>query len=149
MSANRKKKLREREARFRKLKQRQRTVERTSRTNNDIQSEMDYIVERASEHDARCVTLGSLTFFSTETGDAWMLDSDDGLAVCLARDGDPLPARLVESGDKIGIEWNFTYSIDGDCFTTTEQATGRTRSIIGYPTNAIVTAIEKSKKSWG
>jgi hypothetical protein len=39
----------------------------------NIRSEVEYIVRRAAERDARVVTLGTLVFFSTETGDAWML----------------------------------------------------------------------------
>src|SRR5258708_6658063 len=47
------------------------------------------IQRRAAEHDGRFVTIGQLVFFSTETGDAWMLDPTDRLAARLARDGDP------------------------------------------------------------
>ena len=35
------------------------------------------------------VTIGPLVFFSTETGDAWMLELSNQLAARLARDGNP------------------------------------------------------------
>jgi hypothetical protein len=41
------------------------------------------------KHDGRFVTVGPLALFSTETGDAWLLDPKDHLAARLARDGDP------------------------------------------------------------
>ena len=43
---------------------------------------------RAAEHDGRFVTVGSLALFSTDTGNAWLLDPEDHLAARLARDGD-------------------------------------------------------------
>ena len=63
----------------------------------------------AQEHGDRVVRFGQLVFFSTETGDAWMLDPADGLARCLARDGVALPAGIVETPDRFGIEWNASY----------------------------------------
>ena len=72
----------------------------------NIRSEATYIVERAMEGDARIVTLGPLLFFSTETGDAWMLDPADHLALCLAKAGEPLPASIVETADTFMIEWS-------------------------------------------
>jgi hypothetical protein len=35
--------------------------------------------------------------FSTETGDAWLLDPADQLAARLARDGDPEPIHIEEN----------------------------------------------------
>jgi hypothetical protein len=71
------------------VKRQKRTAQRLEREQVSIQSEVKYIVRRAAERDAWVVTLGPLVFFSTETGDAWMLDPADGLALCLARDGEP------------------------------------------------------------
>lgn len=50
-------------------------------------TEITYIVNRAAAHDTRVVSWGPLIFFSTESGDAWVLDPEDKLAICLARDG--------------------------------------------------------------
>lgn len=60
---------------------------------NLVVREVEYIVARAAESDARVVTLGQLVFFSTETGDAWLLDPEDRLALCLAKAGRRLPVR--------------------------------------------------------
>jgi hypothetical protein len=38
-----------------------------------LAKEVASIQRRAAEHDGRFVTIGQLVFFSTETGDAWML----------------------------------------------------------------------------
>ena len=42
-----------------------------------LADEIDYIQRRAAEHDGRFVTLGPLILFSTDTGDAWLLDPAD------------------------------------------------------------------------
>ena len=49
-----------------------------------LADEVRYIQRRAAEHDERIVTVGQLVFFSTETGDAWLLDTLDHLAARLA-----------------------------------------------------------------
>src|SRR5262249_61433202 len=54
--------------------------------------------------DGRIVTLGQLIFFSTETGDAWLLDWEDGLAARLAWDGDPEPIHIEETEANFSIE---------------------------------------------
>ena len=50
-----------------------------------LADEVHYIQRRAAEHDERIVTVGQLVLFSTETGDAWLLDALDHLAARLAR----------------------------------------------------------------
>ena len=101
--------------------------------------EADYIIGKAQKRDARIVTLGSILFFSTDTGDAWMLDPEDGLALCLARDGARQEVMILETESNFQIEWNAQYEIQGDRFTVA-TADGRIRTIVGYPTEEIVRA---------
>jgi hypothetical protein len=54
-----------------------------------LADEVRYILRRAAAHDGRVVTIGPLVLFSTEAGDAWLLDPSDQLAARLARDGTP------------------------------------------------------------
>src|SRR5437870_2315111 len=51
-----------------------------------LADEVRYIQRRAAEHDGRFVTFASLVLFSTETGDAWLLDPAVRFAARLARD---------------------------------------------------------------
>ena len=55
-----------------------------SREEVGINREADYIIKKAQVHDSRVVSLGGLVFFSTQTGDAWILD----LRVILLEDGE-------------------------------------------------------------
>jgi hypothetical protein len=61
-----------------------------------LADEIRYITRRAAEHDGRVVTIGQLTLFSSETGDAWIIDREDHLALRLARQGDPEPFHIEE-----------------------------------------------------
>ena len=74
---------------------------------------------------------------STETGDAWLLDVTDKLAVRLARDGDPEPIHLEETDTTFAIGWKGNYRIDGPTFVYSDRKTGRVTTIIGYPTKKI------------
>src|SRR6266481_5821140 len=58
--------------------------------------EVHYIQERAAEQVGRVITLPQWLLFSTQTGDAWLLEPADHLAVPLARDGDTLPVYIEE-----------------------------------------------------
>jgi hypothetical protein len=53
-----------------------------------LADEVRYIQQRAANHDGRIVTIGQLILFSTETGDAWLLDRTDLLAARLAQNGE-------------------------------------------------------------
>ena len=121
------------------------TRKQLSREQINIKREVEYIVRRAAERDARVVTLGPLVFFSTETGDAWLLDPSDHLALCLARDGDPRPVNITESEGTFAIGWEMTYQISDDQFIVADQSS-QSRTIIGYPVREIAHAIQRPQE---
>ena len=82
------------------------------------------------------VSLGPLVFFSTETGDAWVLDPADSLALCLARDGERQSFTITETATQFAIDWQANYQIEGNQFMVLEKS-GQTRTIIGYPLREI------------
>jgi len=102
-----------------------------------LAEEIDYIQGRAAQYDGRFVTVGPLTLFSTETGDAWLLDPTDHLAARLARDGDPEEIYFEETETNFAIGWKGNYQIDGDAFVFIDRDTARVTAIIGYPTHRI------------
>ena len=105
----------------------------------DILREIRYITELAQAEDARLVTVGNLILFSTATRDAWLLDAEDNLALCVCRDGEPEPYRIIDTPETFGIQWNAKFTIEGDKFIVHEQS-GRVITILGYPTAAISAA---------
>lgn len=83
------------------------------------------------------MTVGSLALFSTDTGDAWLLDPEDHLAARLAQDGDPEKVHFEETNTSFAIGWKGHYRIDGDAFVYIDTDSGRIVTILGYPTRRI------------
>ena len=102
-----------------------------------LAQEIKYIQRRAAQYDARFVTVGPLVFFSTPTGDAWMLDPSDHLAARLARDGDPEPIDFQETDTNFAIGWKGNYHVEGRVFVYADREAGRIITILGYPTAQI------------
>ena len=102
-----------------------------------LAEEIDSIRRRAAEYDGRFVTVGPLALFSTETGDAWVLDPADRLAARLARDGDPEEVYFEETETTFAIGWKGNYQIDGDAFVYIDHDTTRVTAILGYPTRRL------------
>ena len=102
-----------------------------------LADEIRYIQRRAAAYDGRFVTVGPLALFSTDTGDAWLLDPADHLAARLARDGDPEPIAFEETDTNFAIGWKGNYRIDGDAFVFIDNDSARVVTILGYPTDRI------------
>src|ERR1700756_4581117 len=98
-----------------------------------LADEVRYIQRRAAAHDSRIVTIGQLVLFSTQTGDAWLLDPADRLALRLAQDGQSEAVHLEETDTTFAIAWKGRYRIDGPAFIYSDRDTGRTTTILGYP----------------
>jgi len=105
-----------------------------------LADEIVYIQEKAADHDGRIVTIGQLILFSTDSGDAWLLDVTDQLAARLARDGDPEPIHLEETDTSFAIAWTGRYRIQGPAFVYADRNTGRVTTILGYPTQKLAPA---------
>ena len=102
-----------------------------------LADEIAYIKDKAADHDGRLVSIGQLILFSTDTGDAWLLDVTDQLAVRLASDGDPEQIYLEEADTSFAIEWKGRYRIEGAAFIYADRNTGRVTTILGYPTQKL------------
>ena len=104
-----------------------------------LADEIRYIQRRAADHDSRIVTIGQLVLFATQTGDAWLLDPADQLALRLAQDGNSEAIHIEESDTTFAIAWKGRYRIEGPAFIYSDRDTGRTTTILGYPTDKLHT----------
>ena len=102
-----------------------------------LADEVRSIQRRAADRQGRVVTVGQLVLFSTETGDAWLLDPSDRLAARLARDGDPEPVAFEETDTSFQIAWPGSYRLDGPAFVYTDRHSRRVSTILGYPTRLL------------
>ena len=98
-----------------------------------LADEVRYIQRRAANRDGRIVTIGQLVLFSTETGDAWLLDPADQFAARLAREGQNEPVHIEETDTTFAINWKGRYRIEGAAFVYSDHDTGRVITILGYP----------------
>ena len=102
-----------------------------------LADEVRYIQRRAAERDERVVSVGQLVLFSTETGDAWLLDAADHLAARVARDGDPEAVHIEDTDTTLAVEWKGHYRIEGGTFVYVDRHSGRMTAIFGYPTQKL------------
>ena len=109
-----------------------------------LADEVRHIQKCAARHDGRIVTIGQLILFSTKTGDAWLLDTEDGLAAQLSRDGDPEPIHIEETDANFTIDWKGSYRIEGAAFIYTDSKRGGMQAILGYPTQKLEAAARSS-----
>ena len=98
----------------------------------NIIKEIKYIIKRGLTNDARKVQLGDLVLFSTQTGDAWLLDTEDTLAICLLKDKKKQKFKLIDTPTQFGFDWEYKYTIDNECFIVIDKE-GIERKILGYP----------------
>jgi hypothetical protein len=71
------------------------------------------------------------------TGDTWLLDRSDLLAVRLARDGESEPVQIEDTDTAFAIGWTGRYCIDGPAFVYSDRESGRAVTILGYPTDKL------------
>ena len=90
-----------------------------------LADEVRYILRRAADHDGRVVTIGQLMLFSSETGDAWLLDRDDHSPLGSPATGDPEPFHIEETDTTFAIDWKGRYRIERPAFVYTDRDTGR------------------------
>ena len=102
-----------------------------------LADEIRYIQRRDAAYDERFVTVGPLALFSTDTGDAWLLDPADHLAARVARAGDPEPIHFEETAANFAIRWKGNYNIDGATFVYIDRDSARVVTILGYPTRRL------------
>jgi hypothetical protein len=111
-----------------------------------LADEVRYIQRRAAAGDSRIVTFAELVLFSTETGDAWLLDRADRLAARLASAGEREPIHIEETDTTFAIAWKGRYHIKGAAFVYSDRETGVITTILGYPTEKLA-LVARSKNS--
>jgi hypothetical protein len=102
-----------------------------------LADEVRYIQRRAAAGDSRILAIAQLVLFSTETGDAWLLDPADGLAARLAHGGDSEPIHIEETDTTFTVGWKGRYEINGPAFVYSDRDTGAMMTILGYPTGKL------------
>jgi hypothetical protein len=106
-----------------------------------LADEVRYMQRRAAERSGRIVTIGPLLLFSTDSGDAWILDPADHLASRIAEQGDPRPIHIEETETSFAVGWRGRYEITAAAFVFTDRESGAVTTMLGYPTRRIADQI--------
>lgn len=118
-----------------------------------LEKECDYIIDAALNGNSKIVITGSeimangpMILFSTDDGDAWLLDQEDELAMCLCWHGQRQVADIVDTGTQYRISWHGTYRLNGQSFhVDLDVPEIGQRIILGYPLKYIREAIQKTE----
>lgn len=111
----------------------------------NITKEANYIIQCAQNGDGRVVATGQFVFFSTATGDAWLLEPGEQLAMELARHGKEQTFTILETPHNVAIKWELAYEIQDGSFITISEG-GRITTIQGYPIDEIQEMIKLTRQ---
>ncbi len=75
--------------------------------------------------------VGNFILFSTYSGEAWVLDPRENLALWIADKYKPLPYTIRESKNSLHIEWQESFLIEKDVFIGITD--GNQSSFMDYP----------------
>lgn len=111
-------------------------------------AEVEYIIGCALKGSNTCVRLKSCILFSTEDGDAWLLDADDNRALCLLWHGERQPAEIIEDETTFYVGYDAVFDINGPAFrvASDNRKIGQ-RMILGYPTEDIAEFVDSIRRS--
>jgi hypothetical protein len=86
--------------------------------------------------------------FSTGIGDAWVLEPDEALAMCLVWQGSSQAIGLRDDPARLEVEWDATYELVGDFFRLeSEHPLIGTRAIGGYPLHVVRKVLDQAQST--
>lgn len=115
-----------------------------------LEAECDLIVRAAREGGSKIIVTGPevlpvpFILFASQ-GDAWLLEPEDDLAICLMFRGQEMPRVFRDSEQQIAIAWDGDFKLDGDAFAVRmENPMVGTRVILGYPLDELRAHLDKA-----
>jgi hypothetical protein len=113
-----------------------------------LQNAINKIQQAASQGDQKVHELGVFVLFSTNAGDAWLLEVTEMDALQVAADKEILTVELEENPETIEINWTHTFEIKDNKFIITGYKDKKVETIENYPTHPISAAIKRIKKKY-
>lgn len=116
-----------------------------------LQADCDIAVRAARAGIEKIIVTGPqalavpLMLFASQ-GDAWLLDPDGNMALCLMFHGEAQNVRFEDSEREVRIPWDGTFALDGEAFAvSTGHPVIGTRTILGYPLAELRRFIDKAQ----
>lgn len=108
----------------------------------NFQKEIDYILSLAASGRSHAVALDQCVLFSTEDGDAWVLDAYDGVALCLAWHGERQRFVIEEDAERFFVGYDAQFALrDGAFAVRSDNPKIGSRTIVGYPVTELAELI--------
>jgi hypothetical protein len=104
--------------------------------------------QAALQNKATLNCLGNFIFFSTESGEGWMLDHRKNCALKLAANGTIENYTILENKERFQVEWKERFRIEGEKFIASLK--GVETVFHDYPVDAIaglITMLEEKQNS--
>jgi hypothetical protein len=111
-----------------------------------LSAEIAKLRDKVSERSVVMWTRGVFVFFSTEAGDAWVLEASGGDALQVAAAGQPIEVDVVQTADAIELTWSHQFSIRKD-FTVTDYADQIRTIYSSYPAARIRALLTRARSS--
>lgn len=113
-----------------------------------VTREIARLQEHAATKQSGLKLIGTLVFFATEQGDAWLLELTEQDALLVARGGQKIPVKILETEDDLEISWTHSFVIKGSQFITTAYLDDKVDTHNNYPVTVIKDAQNKFRRKF-
>jgi hypothetical protein len=111
-----------------------------------LSAEIAKLRDKVREKSAAMWTRGVFVFFSTETGDAWVLEASGMDALQIADAGRQIEVDVVQTDEAIEVTWSHQFTIRKD-FTVTDYGDQRHSVFADYPAARIRALLTRARSS--
>jgi len=108
-----------------------------------INDEVAKLQAAAANREETMRVIGVFIFFSTNNGDAWLLELTEMDAVMVATGGEKIAVEINESPETIEVNWSHQFTIKDKTFTTTAYADKAVETHSNAPSASITATIKK------
>lgn len=124
------------------------TSKQTTGQQTFVTNEVARLQEHATTKQSGLKLFGTLIFFATEQGDAWLIELTEQDALMVSKGGEKLPVTIEETEDKLEINWTHSFSIKGGQFMTTAYLDKKVTTYNNYPVTVIRDAQKKFQRKF-
>ncbi len=113
-----------------------------------LEAEVVRLRQSAEQRQVRFWELGVFLFFSTATGDGWLLEITESDAVQVASAGVPTELHIEENAQTIAINWSHTFQLREKQLVLTSYESKAEAILPQAPTQQIHAAIRRIRKRY-
>jgi len=122
------------------------SAEEAAEESKTVHGAVESIKDAARARKRLVMTSGVLILFSTEEGDAWLLETTDQDALRLMDKGEEIDVLIEENPETTTVEWSHTFKLKKKLFIVTSYKEKEQEVFEGYPVKKIIAAMKGIKK---